>query len=136
VNLYRCVEGNPVNWLDPLGLETILGVPSDAVTYTTPTGQSFYAPPQASWCTIYAAGKSNGLSPSAANKAIGQFDLFDFQRSGGNFYPAYTNASNYGVGVYMNGSGYSLFDMNSLGSIYSFFKSSNANDPSPTYLVG
>jgi hypothetical protein len=74
------------------GLTVINQVPSDAVKYTTPDGQTFWAPPGADFGAATAAGQANGLNPFAANQAIGQFGTFDYQRSGDTFISAYTPA--------------------------------------------
>ncbi len=39
---------------------------------------------------------------------VGYGGIFDFQRSGNSFYGNYTYASNYAVGILMNGAHYSL----------------------------
>ncbi|WP_230598368.1 hypothetical protein [Xanthomonas albilineans] len=111
----------------PPGLNIVHGVPPGAVSYTAPGGQEFYAPSSADFCAEQAAGKDNGLNPWAMNDSVGQGGRFDYQRSGKNFYPAYTNAANFGVGVYMYGAGFSESEMNAIGGVYSFFKSSNSN---------
>ncbi len=133
VNLYAYARGNPQDTIDPLGLKgltIVQGVPPGSVSYTAPNGQQFYAPPSADWCDEFDAGENNGeWNIPGINSAIGQGGTYDYQRSGGNFYPAYTNAANYGVGVYMAGAGFSQGEMNALGSLYSFLKSSNANSP-------
>ena len=134
-NLYAYVGGNPVNEVDPDGLRgyTIVpGVPPGSVSYTAPNGQQFYAPPSANFCNEYAAGQQNGMNPWGINSAVGQGGQFDYQRSDGNFYPAYTNASNYGVGVFMRGAGFSEGELNAIGGLYSFLKSANANSQSQT----
>ena len=82
-------------------LKPIYDVPDDAVSYTTSDGTQFYAPPDADFRKVYATGQANGKDSEAANSAIGQFGPFDFQRRNGYFYHAYTDASNYAVGVYM-----------------------------------
>ncbi len=149
-NSYAYVRGNPLTRIDPLGMDDtqcmydpascgmqpggsppslniVRGVPPGAVSYTAPGGQEFYAPSSADFCAEQAAGKDNGLNPWKMNDSVGQGGRFDYQRSGKNFYPAYTNAANFGVGVYMYGAGFSESEMNAIGGVYSFFKSSNSN---------
>jgi hypothetical protein len=45
------------------------------------------------------------------------------------FIPAYTNASNYAVGVYTEGADLPLWLADALGKVYANFKSSNAGNP-------
>jgi RHS repeat-associated protein len=138
-NLYGYVGANPIDNIDPSGLDynVITGVPSDAVRYTAPNGQAFFAPPQANWCAVYAAGMANRIASSldwwatiAPWFEIGQGGTYDYQRIGNNLYLAYVNAANYAVGVYMNGAGYTEDETQAVGSLYSFLKSSNRNAPS------
>ena len=91
----------------PKGLTIVHGAPEDAVSLTAGDGTPFYAPPHADFCKVYAAGQANWQNPIAAYLAVGQFGTYDFQRDNEIFYSAYTNASNYAVGVYMSGAGYS-----------------------------
>jgi len=79
---------------------------------SSPTG-ILLAPPRADYKKIYAAGRSiRHLSipeqKPIAREAIAQGGTYDFQRekSTMTFFPAYTNASNYAVGVYMAGAGH------------------------------
>ncbi|WP_205744421.1 RHS repeat-associated core domain-containing protein [Dyella sp. M7H15-1] len=129
-SFYAYVGGDPLNSIDPLGLSglnIVHGVPPGSVSYTAPDGQKFYAPSSADFCAEEDAGRNNGPNPWAMRDAVGQGGRFDYQRGGNNFYPAYTNAANYGVGVYMYGAGFSEWEMNAIGGAYSFFNSSNSN---------
>ena len=105
-------------------------LPDNAVPYSTPgpNGWPFFAPPTANWCNEYAAGQQNGSNPFAMNQNIGQGGTYDYQRDAANqlFIADYTNASNYGVGVYMNGAGFSEYGMIALGEMFALVKSSNA----------
>jgi hypothetical protein len=142
--IYANVGGNPLTNVDPYGLEIFPDYvpgpmqPGDIWSSQIPNypnaqvynsnGRQFLAPQGTDWCAIQAAGQANGLDPFAANQNVGQYGTYDFQRIGGK-HPEYIDASNYGVGVYMNGAGYWQWLMNLGGSAYSFFKSSNANSP-------
>ena len=80
---------------------------------------------------MQAAGQSAGLNPFAVNSAIGHYGTYDFQRNAANntFTGAYTDASNYAVGVYMQGAGYSLSQTIAIGQFFGHSMSSNAGDP-------
>jgi hypothetical protein len=55
---------------------------------------------------------------NAIGAAVGQGGLYDYQRNGDIFYPAYTNASNYAVGVLMQGAGYPQWETDLIGGAY------------------
>jgi hypothetical protein len=145
--IYSYVGGNPLSGKDPLGLQAVTvfpggdwpyppppglqithNVPPCSASWTAQNGSSFYAPANANWSAIYAAGQAGGYSPFAANTAVGQFGTYDFQRNAANnmFLSQYTNASNFGVGVYMNGAGFSMDQMLAIGWAFSMSMSSNA----------
>jgi hypothetical protein len=75
---------------------------------------------------VYAAGQANWQNPFAAPYYIWHFGIYDFQRDDGTFYSAYTNASNYAVGVYAAGAGYSLSATVTIGQWVADLISSNA----------
>jgi hypothetical protein len=52
---------------------------------------------------VYAAGQAHWQDPVAALLAVGHYGTYDYQRDEGVFYSAYTDASNYAVGLYMAG---------------------------------
>jgi hypothetical protein len=113
------------------------GTPPNAQTFTTPDGQTFLAPAGTDFRAIYNAGKTNGIM--GMNSAIGHYGTFDFQRNAGagqlstnTFYPAYANASNYAVGVYMNGADFSLDQTHNYAWIFAHTFSSNAGSPAQT----
>ena len=136
LNPYRYANDNPLKFTDRLGLdglEIIHGVPEGSVPYTFGDGSQFYAPPQADFCAELDTGLQNGSNPLSIDQSIGQFGRFDFQRHKGYFFQAYSNASNYGAGVYMRGAGYNLGELNVWGGLYSFLKSSNPNASSQTF---
>jgi RHS repeat-associated protein len=116
------------------GLTIVTGTGPGAKVYLSPDGRIFYAPEYADFTAVYNAGKEAGRDPMAMGSALGHFGKFDYQRvdagiMGKAFYPAYTNASNFAVGVYAYGAGYSLFQTQVIGTAYSVLKSSNPGDP-------
>jgi hypothetical protein len=60
-------------------------------------------------------------------EALHQGGIFDWQRHDGTFYEEYRPASNYGVGITMNGAGYNLEDTVNIAETYAYFNSSNAD---------
>ena len=83
-------------------------VPRNALLCTSGKN-SFYAPPSFNPNKIIQDGQIGGLSD--AGRAVGYAGAFDFQRmsnaSGGEtFFSAYSNASNFAVGLYLAGGGY------------------------------
>ena len=60
---------------------------------------------------------------------VGQGGIYDFQRSGNGFNSAWTYASNYVVGIVMNGAGFSQSEMVQIASGYAAVMSRNAGDP-------
>jgi hypothetical protein len=75
----------------------------------------------------------DGMNPFKVNSSVGHYGSYDFQRNGGKgkcpvniFYPAYTDASNYAVGVYMNGAGYSFGQTTAIAGGFANLFSSNA----------
>lgn len=151
-NLYQYVEEDPINNWDQFGLfftvgpgwadiceqsfsspqlSIAKGVPPNSQVFTAPNGQTFLAPAGTDFQAVYNAGRADGLF--GANSQIGHYGKYDFQRNGGRgecssntFYPAYTDASNYGVGVYMNGAGFSLNQTITIGNLFAGTMSSNA----------
>ncbi|HEY3908301.1 MAG TPA: hypothetical protein VGM07_00245 [Stellaceae bacterium] len=100
-------------------------LPKGAVAVTTPDGwtipdpdsktKKLMAPPRADYREVYAAGQAISGIPVLSQIPMIQVALahggtYDFQRdpTTGHFHDAYENASNYAVGVYMAGAGYSL----------------------------
>jgi hypothetical protein len=91
------------------------GIPADVYIYQTGDGMFFYAPPNANFTNVYNDGSSGGYW--GMKGAEYNFGTNDFQRNLGYgdqtakygapnwFFPAYTDGSNYGVGVYMAGAG-------------------------------
>ncbi|WP_233260195.1 hypothetical protein [Luteibacter sp. OK325] len=114
------------------------GVPDGAYFFASMDGAGFYAPGNYDFSAVYVAGvkdKDNifdHASYASIKQAIGQGGTYDVQRSQGVFYGAYTNASNFNVGIYMNGAGYTLHQTETIGAVYSRRNSSNANSPGQT----
>lgn len=140
------------NLVIPIGNDQVkdYNLPLDSQTLQANNGQEFYAPPQANYQTVLTTAQANGpLNYSGAKSAIGLNGSFDYQRNNGMgsldspvisnltqnilypannvFRPAYTDASNYFVGVYMRGAGYTLLASDLMGLIYA----STHNNPNP-----
>jgi hypothetical protein len=112
----------------PAQLTIVHEPPKDAVEFKSGDGVAFLAPPRANFAEVFAAGRLKGLAGAGAE--IGHFGAFDFQRDGGNFYPAYSDASNYAVGVYMAGAGYSRLETIATAGTFAHTMSSNAGSSS------
>jgi hypothetical protein len=100
-------------------------VPDDAVSLTAGDGTQFYAP-YARLQSVYIAGQAHWQDPVAALLAVGHYGTYDYQRDEGVFYSAYTDASNYAVGVYMAGAGYSYDATIAIAGFFANLHSSNA----------
>jgi len=136
-NTYTYAEADPLYFIDPLGLagiKVIKGIPPGSILFTLPNGETFYGPPGTDFSKVADAGASGGMFDSdAAAAAIGQFGQFDYQRGmgpdGPEFIPAYTDAANFGVGVYMYNAGFSWTQTMAIGEAYAMRHSSNAGSP-------
>ena len=140
------------NLVIPIGHDQVkdYNVPMDSQTLQANNGQQFYTPPQANYQTVLNTAQANGpLNYSGAKSAIGLNGSFDYQRNNGMgsldspvisnltqnilypannvFRPAYTDASNYSVGVYMRGAGYTLLASDLTGLVYA----STHDNPNP-----
>jgi hypothetical protein len=116
-------------------------IPPHAQYYLSLSGGAFHAPAETNWQVIVDAGKAHGpLNYEAGKAAIGQGGTFDFQRldaSKGIFYSKYIDASNYAVGLYMYGAGYSESEMVSVAGAYSLRHSTNPmSDQLPFWQMG
>jgi hypothetical protein len=109
-----------------LGTPIIHDVPDDAVSLTAGDGTRFYAPPYARPQSVYADGQAHWQDPVAALLAVGHYGTHDYQKDKGVFYSAYTDASNYAVGVYMAGAGYSYDATIAIAGFFANLHSSNA----------
>ena len=102
----------------------ILGpvTPPGAVAVTTRDG-SFLAPIGTNFHNEYRAGQYIGAEPIVEQfgdigNALGHGGTFDYQRADGHFNPDYRDASNYGVGVLMQGAGHSLPATDVISTLY------------------
>ena len=83
----------------------MLNTPPGSVTVTAPNGTQFPAPGYANFQAAYQSGANDGLNPVALDTDFGHWGTYDFQRNGNTFIGAYTYASNYAVGIGLNGAG-------------------------------
>jgi hypothetical protein len=98
---------------------------------------TFLAPGNADFKAAYYKGQASGLTPWSLDANLWHFGQFDFQRnmgqgyksSGNTFYPAYIDASNYAVGVYLNGAGLSPQNSLRIAALAAKYGSSNAGSP-------
>lgn len=118
----------------------VRGIPTNSWSFIAPNLETFFAPHGTDFTVVYNAGIANGeWNVSGINNAVGTYGKFDFQRNMGRgqqpdgpynyFYPAYVHASNYGVGVFMNGCGFSLDDTIRIANSFAHGESRNAGDP-------
>lgn len=108
------------------GLTIVRDVPDDAVSLTAGDGTQYFEPPYARFQSVYAAGQAHWQDPVAALLAVGHYGTYDYQRDEGVFYSAYTDASNYAVGVYMAGAGYTYDATIAIAGFFANLHSSNA----------
>jgi hypothetical protein len=66
-------------------LNPVHEAPDDAVSYTTSDGTQFYAPPDADFRKVYAAGQASGGDRKIIGSALGQFGTYDFSEETGIF---------------------------------------------------
>lgn len=97
--------------------------PPGAAILKTADDFPFYAPAGTDFNEVYQAGqKIRGKSLSdqldAIGRDLGHGGTYDFQRQGGTFNKNYQNASNFAVGAYMNGAGYSWPETEAISSLY------------------
>jgi len=108
--------------------------PDKTAIYYAGDGSEMKGPDGINWSKVYKAGEANGDDLIKAWEAVGHFGTFDFQRKFDSetqesfFIHPYMDASNYGVGVYMRGAGFSLLETKFLGWLYAHVLSSNAGD--------
>jgi hypothetical protein len=97
------------------------------------------APRRADYRQIYAAGAAIASLPPLdqilhIRAALHQGGAYDFQRDPirQETQPAYANASNYAVGVYLAGAGYPLWAAQKMAEAYAFFNSNNYGSKNQT----
>ncbi len=115
------------------GTFTRMPLPPNHLTCTS-LGTSYVAPPKFSLNVIVKAGQASGRNLFALRRTVGQGGTFDFQRvtdSAGNvqFYGSYTPVSNFAVGAYEFGAGYTRGQGDFLSNLYATLFSSNVGDP-------
>jgi RHS repeat-associated protein len=141
LNLYGYLGDDPLNSVDPLGLADGLsiawGTPAQSQVFIAPNGKRFLAPAGTDFNQIFRAGRANGLDPFGIGRAVGHYGCFDFQRNRGSgmcgsenvFYPGFTDASNYAVGVYMKGVGFGELPTRVIAGTFAWLSSKNAGSP-------
>jgi hypothetical protein len=115
---YKVVEGTPKG--------AVVVVPRDGIPIKAGDPPTLLiAPTGANFRDVYAAGQRISSDPFAFQGAqikanLQQGGIYDFQRDPirQETYPAYANASNYAVGIYMAGAGFSLFWTRSIAETY------------------
>jgi RHS repeat-associated protein len=134
------IGDNTISPPDKSGMIHDHNIPANAITLNAGNGQGFYAPPNANYQAVLSDGQANGpFDISGITTSVQHYGTYDYQRNqgGGNlikqgvykyntFQNAYTDASNYSVGVYMRGAGYSLFGTDLISGGFAIFNSSNA----------
>jgi hypothetical protein len=123
----------------------------EAAPYKTSDGTEIIAPPGTDFKAVHEAGQANSIFPNAVinaigsvpgaalnnfngiRNAIGHYGDFDFQRGIDGEVTVhksdYVDASNYAVGVYMQGAGYSLEDTIAIGKAFTGQFSQNDGAP-------
>lgn len=116
------------HWSD---LNIRFGTPKDSCTCKF-LGETFVVPSGTDFNTIHASGERSTFADiDTVNRRVGQWGTFDLQRDAAKyeFTPAYTLASNFAVGVYMQGAGAGLFTTSAMGVGYAAKTSKTFRDP-------
>jgi hypothetical protein len=127
----------------PINYTVVQALPADAAVVRGKDGAAIeggnpktllVAPKTADFRYIYADGLSIASAPfpiqiALLRATLSQGGAYDFQRDAvrQEFHPAYANASNYAVGVYMAGAGYSRLETLTIAETYALFNSTNFN---------
>ncbi len=112
----------------------VTDLPAGSISVTAPDGTVFNAPGYADFAGAYAYGRSLrsipfGLDAFGLQVAVGHGGMYDFQRAGQTFIRPYIYASNYAVGIVLNGAGYSRANAIRIAGGYAAVGSSNTGDP-------
>jgi RHS repeat-associated protein len=112
----------------------VTDLPAGSISVTAPDGTVFNAPGYADFAGAYAYGQSLrsipfGLDAFGLQVAVGHGGMYDFQRDGQTFIRPYVYASNYAVGIVLNGAGYSRANAIRVAGGFARLRSSNAGDP-------
>ncbi|MGH6811578.1 MAG: hypothetical protein ACREDM_04295 [Methylocella sp.] len=111
-------------------------LPKDAIVVTRPDGTTIddpksltgklMAPPRANFQEVYSAG-TRATNLLQVDAAVGHYGRFDFQRDSATntYYPEYKHASNYAVGVFMAGAGYTREQTSNISETFAYFYSGN-----------
>jgi RHS repeat-associated protein len=146
-NFYAYVGNSPTAYTDPYGFDRVCSfskycpdvynldkytptdsLPSGSVQYTSPSGTTFWVPPNANWCEEYAdAQASRYRNPIAIPMALAQGGTYDYQRDPVKHmsYQPLQQAANYSVGVYMQGYGFSRSRTIDIALKFAKYKASN-----------
>ncbi len=129
--------GKLINRSDPNFL-IIHAIPPNSKTFVTPTGNVFYAPSGTDFMNVLKAGLHQEPIYSLMDSM--HWGPIDFQRNKGAgrmditlFYKAYTDASNYAVGVILYGAGVNEENTVNIARNFAMFGSSNAGAPAQEY---
>lgn len=130
-----------IRGLDPQ-IHSIRNVPSNSALYTTSSGYQFWMPQSANFSNVQSTGWLDSQVATSYQKRLillgqceRQFGTFNFQRSMSadgqnfNFIRAYTDAANNGVGVYVQGAGFSYAELMGVSGLCSVLNSGSPRDP-------
>ena len=127
--------GDPFGYSGPrqFGFRAQVPMPPQTTKSCNGSPQGFAIPPNAPGIPLaFDAGRVHGGGKAAVGANVGSGGMFDYQRYGltgpnSGYNSAWVPASNFVVGVYMNGAGVSVISMDAQGSIYSQVK----KEPTP-----
>ncbi|MGH6813131.1 MAG: hypothetical protein ACREDM_12615, partial [Methylocella sp.] len=111
-------------------------LPKDAVVVKRPDGTTIddpysttnqlVAPSRANFHDVYVAG-TRVTNPFQINAYVGHYGQYDYQRdkASNTYYPEYKHSSNYAVGVFMAGAGYTRERTSDISETFAYFYSRN-----------